>query len=430
MSVNVAKIREDFPALSQTRNGKPPIYFDNACMTLKPNPVIDAMKEYYQEFPACGGHGRSAHWFASKVNERVEEAREIITKLIGAKSVNEIVFTKNTTEGINLVARSFGFKKGDMVLTTDKEHNSNLCPWQFLETKGLIEHDVVPSNQDNTFNLELFEEKLTKLTPHVKLVSMCHTSNLDGYATPAKEIIKIAHDYGALVMLDAAQSVPHKPVDVQKLDVDFLAFSIHKMCGPTGVGILYGKENLLKKLEPFIVGGDTVKDTFYDQPPIYLDPPSKFEAGLQDYAGMIGAGAAAKYLMDIGMNNIIQHEIKLNKHLTENLTQHEEIELIGPNDPKLRGGICTFFAKKKGLSAIDTECDKRNNIMLRGGEFCVHSWFNGRRVNRASGIGSIRASLYLYNTLEECEIFVDTIDEILQEYKDMPIVEVGKVVYG
>jgi cysteine desulfurase/selenocysteine lyase len=419
--MDIAKIRKDFSSLQQKRNGKLPIYFDNACLTLKPKQVIEAMDDYYHNFPACGGHGRSGHWFANKVNEKVEEARENIRKFINAKSTKEIIFTRNTTEGLNLVAKSFGFKEGDEVLTTDREHNSNLCPWKNLEAKGIIKHKIVPSNPDNTFNIESFKKMLTS---KVKLVSMAHTSNLDGYTIPAEEIIKICHNNGVMVMLDGAQSAPHKTIDVQKLDVDFFVFSIHKMCGPTGMGILYGKENLLKELEPFVVGGDTVADTFYDKYPIYLESPAKFEAGLQDYAGMIGAGAAVEYLMHIGVDNITQHEFELNKYLTENLSQYEELEIIGPKDPKLRGGIFTFFAKKKGLSVIAEECDKRNNIMLRSGEFCVHSWFNGKGVDRESGIGIIRASLYFYNTLEECEIFVNTVKEILQEFKNFPMIEV------
>lgn len=421
--MDVNEIRKDFPSLQQQRNGKSPIYFDNACLTLKPKQVIETMNNYYHNFPACGGESRSGHWFASKVNEKVEEAREKIRKFINAKSTKEIIFTRNTTEALNLVARSFDFKQTDVVLTTDKEHNSNLCPWRNLEAKGVIKHKIVPSNPDNTFNYAIFKEMLT---PKVKLVSMVHTSNLDGYTIPAEEIIKASHTQGAKVMLDGAQSAPHKPIDVQKLDVDFFAFSIHKMCGPTGIGILYGKEELLKELQPFIVGGDTVADTFYDKDPIYLKSPAKFEAGLQNYAGIIGAGAAAEYLMHIGVDNITQYEFELNKYLTESLSKYPELEIIGPKDPKLRGGIFTFFAKKKGLSVIAEECDKRNNIMLRSGEFCVHSWFNGKGIDRESGIGIIRASLYFYNTIQECEIFVNTVKEILQKFKTFPIIEVYK----
>ncbi|MBU1262621.1 aminotransferase class V-fold PLP-dependent enzyme [bacterium] len=415
-AMDVTKLREDFPSLKQQRDGKPPIYFDNACLTLKPLKVIEAMDEYYCNFPACGGHGRSDHWFANKVTEKTEEARESIRKLINARSTNEIIFTRNTTEGINLVAKGFKFREGDIVLTTDKEHNSNLCPWRDLAKKGVIKHDVILSNEDNTFNMGHLMEKIDK---NVKLVSMVHTSNLDGYTIPAEEIIQVCHLNGIRVMLDGAQSVPHKGIDVQQLDVDFLAFSLHKMCGPTGMGVLYAKEELLKELEPFIVGGDTVVDTFYGQDPIYLDPPAKFEAGLQNYAGMIGSGAAASYLMDIGADNIVEHELGLNRFLTENLSQYEDIEIIGPGDPKLRGGIVTFFIKRLGLGDIGERLDQDNNIMVRCGTFCVHSWFNGRKINL--NLSPVRISLYFYNTLEECEIFLKTFERIMEETKDFPV---------
>ncbi|MEW6007019.1 MAG: aminotransferase class V-fold PLP-dependent enzyme [bacterium] len=410
--MDVEKIRRDFPALLQKRNKKPPIYFDNACMTLKPIPVIKAMDEYYQKFPACGGE-RSSHWFASKVNERIEEAREIIRRFINAKSANEIIFTKNTTEGINLIAQSIKFKKGDIVLTTDKEHNSNLCPWKNLEGKGVIKHKIVASREDNTFNIERFKDMLTK---DVKLVSMVLTSNLDGYSIPAKEIIKMAHQNKSLILLDAAQTAPHKKIDVQSLEADFLAFSIHKMVGPS-LGVLYGKYELLRELEPFLVGGDTVVDTFYDKMPIYLDPPHRFEAGLQDYAGIIGAGKACNYLSDIGFLNIEKQELKLNEFLTKNLLNYNDIEIIGPKEPKERGGILTFFIKRLGLGDISERLDKMN-IMTRSGIFCVNSWFNARKINK--NIPSLRISLYFYNTKAECEIFLKTFEEIMDETRNYP----------
>jgi len=413
--MNITKIRKDFPSLNQKRNGKPPIYFDNACLTLKPFPVIEAMNDYYHNFPGCGGGGRSDHWFADRVNEKVEGVRERIRKFINAKSTNEIIFTRNTTEGINLVAQGFTFKEGDIVLTTDKEHNSNLCPWRNLEAKGIIKHKVVPSNPDNTFNLAVFKEMLNS---DVKLVSMVHTSNLDGYTIPAEEIIKISHKQKAMVMLDGAQSAPHKPIDVQRLDVDFFAFSIHKMCGPTGMGVLYGKEDLLKKLEPFIVGGDTVVDTFYDKEPIYLEPPHKFEAGLQDYAGIIGTGAACNYINNIGYDFIEKQEAVLNEFLTKGLLNYEDIEIIGPLNPKLRGGIVTFLIKRLGMGDISKRLSEKSNIMVRSGTFCVHSWFNARKINK--NITSLRVSLYFYNTLDECKIFLKALKEIMDETRDYP----------
>src|SRR3990172_9448155 len=213
--MDIQKIRRDFPALSKKWNGKYPIYFDNACMTLKPKQVMDAMNEYYNEYPVCGG--RSLHRMAKLVDEKVAQSREKIQKFLGAERPEEIIFTRNTTEGLNLVANSLELKKGDIVLTTDREHNSNLIPWQVQSNKKGIKHLVVYSNQDNTFNIEDFKEILSK-NKNVRLVSMVHTSNLDGYTLPAKEIIKIAHDHSALVMLDGAQSAPHRPVDLKALD--------------------------------------------------------------------------------------------------------------------------------------------------------------------------------------------------------------------
>jgi cysteine desulfurase/selenocysteine lyase len=247
--IDTGRIRSDFPALHQERNGKPPVYFDSACMTLKPLQVIAAMDRYYRGHPACGGRGRSHHWFSRRtawavdgnadepgVNaapspEVAEGAREKLRRLINARTTREIVFTRNTTESLNLVARCFRFGPDAVVLTTDHEHNSNLCPWRELEKRGIARHAAVPSRPDNTFDLDRFRDLLVRYD--VRLVSMVHTSNLDGSTIPAKEIVRLAHERGVRVMLDAAQSVPHSPVDVRELDVDFLAFSVHKMCGPT-----------------------------------------------------------------------------------------------------------------------------------------------------------------------------------------------------
>lgn len=418
--MHVQRIREDFPALRRERQGKKPIYFDNACMAMKPRQVIDAISRYYEDSPACTGHGRSAHWFAHEVGQECEEARESIRRFINAETCDEIIFTRNTTESINLVARTFRFQPGDVILTTDREHNSNLCPWKNLESRGIIQHGIVRSNQDEMFSLGNLETRLEE--GGVGLASFVHASNLDGYTIPAKDVIRMCHDYNVPVMLDAAQSAPHKPLDVQDLDVDFLAFSVHKMGGPTGMGVLYGKAELLEDLDYFIVGGDTVKDTYYEKDPIYLKAPAKFEAGLQNYAGIAGAGAAAEYLMSVGLDTVAQHEYELNRYLTEHLMRSEEIEILGPRDPELRGGIVTFVVKRRGLGDIGEKFNSYNNIMIRTGSFCVHSWFNARRINKEAV--PIRASLYIYNSLEECEVFVETLERIVQEVKDYPRLQV------
>ncbi|MBS3051934.1 MAG: aminotransferase class V-fold PLP-dependent enzyme [Candidatus Aenigmarchaeota archaeon] len=400
-TTNLEKTRFDFPAINQKINGRPVIYFDNACMSLRPKQVIQAMNEYYEQYPACAG--RSMHKFASKVNEKMSEARDIMANFIGAKKSEEIIFTRNTTEGLNLVANSLNFKHGDVVVTSDREHNSNLIPWQIISKTKKIVHKVVRSKKDMTFDLEIFEKNMNK---NVKLVSMVHTSNLDGYTLPVEKIIRIAHDYGSLVMLDCAQSVPHKKIDVKKLNVDFVAFSGHKMVGPSGIGILYGKYHLLEEMNPFLVGGDTVSNTTYDSHTL-LKPPEKFEAGLQNYAGNIGLGAAAKYLDNIGRENIEKHEIEINRFITQNITDIPSLSILGPEEVEQRGGIFSFNIKDIHFHDVAMMLDNIANIMIRSGQHCVHSWFNANKIE-----GSARASLYFYNTKEEAKIFVEKLKEI------------------
>ncbi|UCG68400.1 MAG: cysteine desulfurase [Thermoplasmata archaeon] len=400
--MDIKKIREDFPILSQELYGKPLIYLDSACMSLKPKQVISVMNEYYHDHPACGG--RSVHKLGTKVTIRCDSARERIREFLSAEESKEIVFTRNTTEGINLVARCFDFKKGDVVLTTDREHNSNLAPWHIIKQLKGIKHEVIPSNDDNTFNLEAFEERMGK---DVRMVSMVHTSNLEGYTIPAKDIIKIAHDHGAKVMLDGSQSAAHSKIDVQNLDVDFFTFSIHKMCGPTGMGILYGKYDDLKDLSPFIVGGDTIHKTTYDSSE-FLDPPQRFEAGLQNYSGIMGSGAATQYLFKIGMDNIQKHEMKLNKIITSKLKGIPQVQILGPQEPEKRAGIVSFTVDDMDPHDIALILDEAANIMIRSGMHCVHSWFQSRGIN-----GSARASVYLYNTEDEAKVFGETLEEVV-----------------
>ena len=400
--MDVTRIREDFPILKRKIHGKQIIYFDNACMTLKPRQVIDAMNDYYSNFSACAG--RSIHKLGSEVTVRYDTAREKIRKFINAKESREIIFTKNTTEGINLLARTLQLKKDDIVLTTDREHNSNLIPWHIQKELRGINHKVVESNGDNTFDLERFDNLMSN---KVKLVSMAHASNLDGYTIPAEEIIKCAHDYGALVLLDGAQSASQMSIHVQKLDVDFFAFSIHKMLGPTGIGVLFGKYHLLDDLEPFMVGGNTVEKSTYDSHTL-LDVPEKFEAGLQNYAGAIGAGAAADYIMNIGKKNIGEYISKLNNYISSEIKDIPGISIIGPADPALRGGIISFNIENYEPHDIAMFLDDAN-IMVRSGVFCVHSWFNARNIK-----GAVRVSLYMYNTIEECRILIDKIKEFIR----------------
>jgi len=398
--MNTHKIREDFPILNNPK--KPVIYFDNACMTLRPKPVIEKMDEYYYEYPACAE--RSHHKLGKKATEEYAKSRDIVRKFINARSDKEIIFTRNTTESINLIAKSFGFRRDDYIISTDKEHNSNLLPWQMIAREKGLHRDRI-STKDG-FDMTTFEQllKKAKSSSNTIFVSMVHTSNMDGTSIPVKEVIKTAHDYDAIVMLDGAQSVPHKPIDVKKLDVDLLAFSGHKMLGPSGTGILYGKEELLKKLSVYNVGGETVDDSTYDDV-TFAALPHKFEAGLQNYGGSIGLGAAAEYLKK-HIDDIHEHELKLNKIVTEGLKEH--VNILGPEDPKLRSGIFSFTSKMD-FHEVALMLDSYSNIMIRSGRHCVHSWFNANKID-----GSARASFYLYNTEDEAKLFVEKLKEVMK----------------
>lgn len=437
----VTSIRKDFPALKQKRLGKPPIYFDSACTTLVPQAVISALDEYYKRFPGCGG-ARSRHWFAAEVNDRIEGneekavkgSRRLVQEFINARSVREIAFTLNTSHALNMVALGFKFKPGDAVLLTDKEHNSNLLPWLRLQKQGLLKVEPVVPNPDDTFNLDDFEQKLKQ--NRVKLVSLAFTSNLTGYTIPASDIIRLAHAHGAKAMLDAAQTVSHRAVDVQSLDVDFMAFSIHKICGPKGVGILYGKQALLGQamheaddppdaIAPAYLGGGTVSDSTYSSYSL-LEPPERFEVGLQNYPGQIASGTAVTYLQQIGLPKIGAHINYLNQYLTKKLLEQYGdtgwFTILGPTDPTQRGGILTFEVKRPNAVGIAEELSDRSNIMIRDGVYCVHSYLNYRY-----GEGwlqpklpsehrmTYRISFYFYNTLEECDIFLDTLHSIFTE---------------
>lgn len=437
----VRAIREDFPALRVRRGGMPPVYFDNACTTLVPERVIDAIGQYYRGFPGCAG-ARSRHWFASEVNSRIEGdpengvkgSRQLIKEFINAGSEKEIIFTQNASHAINIVALGFKFQPGDVVLLTDIEHNSNLLPWLRLQKKGLVRVDHVASDEDGGFDLSDFRRKLG--SGAVKLVSLAFTSNLTGYTIPAGEIITIAHAHGATVLLDAAQTASHQAIDVQSLDVDFLAFSLHKMCGPRGVGILYGKRALLGQalheeddpagaIRPCLLGGGTVGDTTYSSYSL-LEPPERFEVGVQNYPGQIAAGTAVAYLSEIGLDKINSQMNLLNRYLTGELTRRYGdigwFHIVGPAAAERRSGILTFEIRRPNAVGVSEELSERSNIMIRDGVFCVHSYLNERfgegwlRPKLPSEHRmTYRVSLYFYNTLEECRIFLDTLDTIFKE---------------
>jgi Selenocysteine lyase len=397
--MDVSGIREDFPTLKKGDH----VYLDSACQSLKPESVIDSMLSYYREYPACGG--RSVHSMATKVSMRVDGAREKIARFFSSKDPNEFVFTKNCTESLNMIAKGLKFKRGDIIVTGDAEHNSNHIPWiGLMETAG-IKRRFARTSVRGEFDMEAFKETMDR---NVKMVSISHTSNVTGVTVPLKEIVEIAHDHGALVLADGAQAAPHVPVSLPDLDVDFYAASGHKMLGPSGVGILYGKMELLKGLEPLISGGGTVGLATYDS--IKLSPPpERFEAGLLNYSGIIGMGAAVDYLQKIGMKNIHEHETHLQKVLQKEIADLG-LDIVGPEDPAKRGGVFSFNIK--GLESHDVAMMlDTKGIMIRSGMHCAHPFFVSRNIH-----GCARASVYLYNNDAEMVKFADSLRKVIETF--------------
>ena len=397
------QLREDFPVL---REDDAPAYLDNACVTLKPQSVIDVVTQYYTETPGCGG--RSVHRFGTTISKSVHEARVALSQFINAPSPKETIFTRNTTQSINQIAHGMSWEKGDVVLTGDREHNSNLVPWLQLEQEQGIDHRIVRSHDDNTFDLEAFEAACASAGKRLKMVSMSHVGNLDGVAIPIREITKIAHDHGALVAVDGAQSTPHMNVNVQELDIDFLSFSIHKMCGPSGMGGLWGRYDLLDGVRTIQSGGQTVRASTYDSA-TWADPPARFEGGLGNFSGMMATGAAIDYLSKLDMNAVHEHEIRLNRRMTDGIKDLPGLEIIGPQDPSLRGGICSILMETLPPHEVAILLDEVNGVMVRSGQHCVHSWFADKGLQQ----GSLRASAYFYNNEDDVNRFVETLSEIV-----------------
>lgn len=410
MDLNPEAFRPDFPLL--TRPGAP-IYLDNACMTLKPRSVIDAVVSYYEDTPYCGG--RAVYEGSHSVERLVETARAKLAGFLGGDA-RATVFTKNATEAINLVAHSHAWKAGDVVLTTDREHNSNLVPWQQLAARG-VRHEVVPSRDDGTLDLDAWRARLA--VGDVALVAAVHVSNLDGYETPAGELVRLAHDAGARVLLDGAQAAAHAPVDLAAIGADYYAVSIHKMLGPTGVGALLAKRDALDALAPFITGGDTVARTTYANAAEFLDAPAKFEAGLQNYAGLAGTAPAIDYLARAGMQRIHAHERALARRVHDALLDVDGVTPVGaPIEtrsgivPIALGGDATGGHARAQLldaHAIAILLEDKHNILVRSGDHCLHSWFNARGVP-----GAVRASFALYTTQAEADAFVDAVKALVR----------------
>jgi len=403
--MDAKRIRGDFVVLKKEIGGKLPIYLDSACQTLRPKQVTDAITEYYDSYPSCAG--RSVHKFATEVSLRCDAVRAKVADFLGAENPSEVAFTKNTTEGLNTVIFGLGLGKGDEVVATDYEHNSVHVPLVHLVNTAGVKYKVAKSTPDGVFDLDAFEKLMSK---KVKLVAMCMTSNVTGYTLPAKEVVSIAHSYGADVLFDAAQAAPSIRIDVRNLGVDYLAASAHKMCGPSGLGLFYCRSEKSERLRPLMYGGHGVTDT---QPRSFklMPPPERFETGLQNYSGIVGMGAAIDYLSSIGMGEIREHESRLNKRMTRALIDHPGISILNPADPNLRAGIFSF--NLAGLTAHDVAMilDNSKNVMLRSGMHCCHTYFHAHRMD-----GCARASAYIYNTDDDIDVFTEAVAELLDKF--------------
>lgn len=407
MSLDTKKIRADYAVLNKKIGGQLPIYFDNACTTLRPESVISASQAYYTDHPAC--HNRAVHKFGKQTTKEYEAARNTVARFLGSEKAQEIVFTRNTTEGINLIANGLDFKKGDIVLTTNMEHNSNLIPWQMLAMdKGIVHKLVDIKKDDQVFDLESYKKIFSE--GRVKLVSVFHTSNVTGMSLPIKEMVQIAHENGALFLLDAAQAIAHQKLNVKELDVDFLAFSFHKAFGPSGFGALYGKFELLQKLKPLLYGGETVLDADYTSF-TFAETPYRLEAGLQNYAGAIGGAEALRYIERMGIEKFHAHETKINNIITKELLKHGNVEILGPREAELRSSILNFSLPNKDMGELSILLDESKNIMTRSGFHCAHAWFHKEKLPP-----TLRLSFSVYNTQEEAETFVSVINQIIQFY--------------
>ncbi len=412
--VNWTKIRNDFPALERTINGRPVVYLDSACMALKPRQVIDAMNEYYECYPACGG--RSIHKFGEEASNAYSEARRKFRKFLNASDDSECIWTRNATESLNIVASAVKLPKGSKIITTSLEHHSGSLPFVERARRDGLKTEIVKALPDGTFDIEDWKKAVDRNT---SMISVVHSSNVTGTVAPMKEIVEIAHDRGALVISDDAQYAPHHPLDVQDLDVDFSAISVHKMCGPTGMGVLYGKLEHLKSMNMCFYGGDTVSDVRFENGeilPEYLPPPEKFEAGLQNYAGAIGAGAAADYLQAIGMSEIEKHERSLLEVALKRLSDMEHVHILGTNDISIKTGLVTFNVDTvSSAHDVATFLNDEFNIMVRSGWHCVGPFHYQMGIDPKKG--TVRASFYLYNNREDVSSFLSGIETLIEASK-------------
>ena len=399
---DITKVRESFPILSRTVYGKPLIYLDNGATTQKPLCVLDAMREEYLNVNA--NVHRGVHWMSQQATDLHEAARKTVRKFINARSTTEVVFTRGTTESLNLVASSFVegcMKEGDEVIVSTMEHHSNIVPWQLQEQRKGIVLKVIPMTDEGELLLEEYEKLFTERT---KLVSVTQVSNVLGTVNPVKEMIRIAHEHGVPVVVDGAQSVPHFAVDVQDLDCDFLAFSGHKVYGPTGVGVLYGKEEWLDRLPPYQGGGEMIERVSFEKT-TFERPPLKFEAGTPDYIATHGLATALDYVTSLGMDNILAHEQDLTRYALQQLREIEGMHIYGHRNDS-GDAVISFNVGDIHHMDLGTLLDQLG-IAVRTGHHCAQPL-----MDRLGILGTVRASFGLYNTREEVDALVAGIKRI------------------
>ncbi len=403
---DIKEIREDFPVLHQEINGKPLIYFDNAATTQKPKPVIEALMGYYIGYNS--NIHRGIHTLAEKATNAFEESRKAVQKFINADEAEEIIFTYGTTDSINLVAATFGrafIGKDDEIIISAMEHHSNIVPWQMLCEQKEAKLKIIPINGKGELILEEFEKLLTNRT---KLVSVAHVSNALGTINPIDRIISKAHEVGAKVLIDGAQASAHIEVDVKKLKADFYSFSAHKLFGPTGTGILYGKRKLLESIPPYRGGGEMIKEVTFEKTS-YNDIPYKFEAGTPNIADVVALKTAIEYVNELGKRNIEVYEHELLQHATSLLSEIPEVKLIGTADNKT--SVISFIVEGLHHLDIGMMLDAKG-IAVRTGHHCAQPLMNEFGIE-----GTVRISLSIYNTKEEIDVFVDALKSIISKWK-------------
>ncbi|WP_314807815.1 cysteine desulfurase [Segatella oris] len=408
MQYDLNQIRKDFPILSRTVYDRPLVYLDNAATTQKPLCVLDTMREEYLNVNA--NVHRGVHWLSQQATELHEGARETVCKFLNAKTTNEIVFTRGTTEGLNLIASSFceGFmQEGDEVIISTVEHHSNIVPWQLQAARKGIVLKVIPMDDNGGMDIEVFEKMIT---PKTKIVSISHVSNVLGTINPVEDVIRIAHEHNVPVVVDGAQSTPHFKVDMQQLDCDFFVFSGHKIYGPTGIGVLYGKEDWLDKLPPYQGGGEMIENVSFEKS-TFERPPLKFEAGTPDYIATTGLAKALEYVTDLGMDAIQKHEEDLTRYAIMQLRQIEGMKLFGVTEDAdlttLRhDAVISFQLRDIHHMDMGTLLD-RLGIAIRTGHHCAQPL-----MNRLGVLGTSRASFALYNTRDEVDGLVAAIKRI------------------